>query len=487
MPIAVIEKAGVEAGGLSQPGRAVAAVGAMMAILWVTEALPIAVTALFPIALFPLVTGGAITIRSAAAPYAHELIFLFMGGFMLALAMQRCNLHRRIALRIILLVGTRPDALVGGFMLATAILSMWVSNTATVVMMLPIAMSVVELVRRELKKARDPDLPPDGLPFNFAVCLMLGTAYASSIGGIGTLIGTPPNALLAAFLETHYEIKISFVRWLGIGLPLVVVFLPITWFVITKIVFPIHIRKIPGGRELIRMELESQGPMSRAEMTTLAIFLLTAAAWIARPLLVTIELPGQVRPFVGISDAGIAMTSAILLFAVPVNVKQREFLLTWDQARKLPWGILILFGGGLSLASAIRGTGVAEFIGHHVAGLQYLSTPLLILLVTTVVVFLTELTSNTATTATFLPVLAAVADGLGIDPLLLLVPMTIGASCAFMMPVATPPNAVVFASGEITIPQMCKTGIWLNLIGISLVMLLMYGVVIHLFATAMPG
>ncbi len=493
IPAQTVDQAGAVGGGLLQPGRAVAAVGVLMAVLWVTEALPIAATALIPIALFPLVTAGVITVRSAAAPYGHDLIFLFMGGFMLALAMQRWGLHRRVALHTILLVGTRPAMLVGGFMVASAFLSMWVSNTATVVMMLPIAMSVVELVRRE-PADRAAGLSPRGSTEggrgskpaapgpagdHFAICLMLGTAYASSIGGIGTLIGTPPNALLAAFLKDQYEIEISFARWLGIGLPLVLVFLPITWLLLTKMAFPIRLQRIPGGRELIARELESQGPLSRAEAAVLIVFVLTAVAWITRPLLANLELPGGARPLAGLSDAGIAMAAAVVLFACPIDLRSGESLLTWQQARKLPWGVLILFGGGLSLASAVRATGVAEFIGNGVSGFQGLPTPVIVLLVTAVVVFLTELTSNTATTATFLPVLAAVAVGLGLTPLLLLIPMTVAASCAFMMPVATPPNAVVFASGEITIPQMCKAGLWLNLIGIALVMLLMYGVVIH--------
>ena len=474
IPAESFDEAGELIGGLSHPGRAVAAVGILMATLWVTEALPIAATALIPIALFPLLTGGVVTVKSATAPYAHELIFLFLGGFMLALAMQQWGLHRRIALHTILLVGTRPVRLVGGFMLASAFLSMWVSNTATVVMMLPIAMSVVELVRRGLHRAGDRDPAAGGQPFDFAICLMLGTAYASSIGGIGTLIGTPPNMLLAAYLKDNHGIEISFVRWMGVGLPLVLIFLPITWLILTRIIYPVRIRRIPGGRELIRRELESQGPMSRAERAVLVVFALTAAAWITRPLLAKIQLSSQLRPLAGLSDAGIAICAAIVLFALPIYPKRGVFLLSWRQAMKLPWGILILFGGGLSLASAVQSTGVAAFIGRGVGGAQGVSIPAMVLLVTAVIVFLTELTSNTATTATFLPILGAVAIGLGVSPLLLIVPMTIAASCAFMMPVATPPNAIVFGSGEVTIPQMCKAGLWLNLVGIALVVLLAY-------------
>ncbi len=479
-----LDASGVVVAGLTQPGRAVAAVGTLMAVLWVTEALPIAATALIPIALFPLLTGGTVSVQAAAAPYGDGLIFLFMGGFLLALTMQRWGLHKRIALQTILLVGTEPRMLVGGFMLAAAFLSMWVSNTATVVMMLPIATSVIGLVRRELDKSEDPLRPREGEPFPFAICLLLGTAYASSIGGIGTLIGTPPNALLAAFIQKTYDKEISFVGWMVVGVPLVVVFLPITWFLLTRVVYPIRIRRIPGGRKLIAAERDKLGPMSRGERMVLVMFVLTATAWITRPLLAKITLGYGLQPLAGLTDAGIAIGAAIIMFAMPVHPRRGEFLLTWKQAQQLPWGILILFGGGLSLASAVRATGVADFIGQSVGGLHELPTPVLVLIVTIAVVFLTELTSNTATTATLLPILAAVATGLGIAPELMLVPMAIGASCAFMMPVATPPNAIVFASGELTIPQMCKAGLWLNLIGIALIMTLTYTIVIRTLAAA---
>jgi len=479
LPGAIRDETGAVVSGLAQPSRAVAAVGVLMALFWVTEAIPIPATSLLPIALFPLLTGGAVSIKAATAPYADDLIFLFMGGFLLALAMQQWGLHRRIALRTILLVGTRPASLVAGFMIASALLSMWVSNTATVVMMLPIAMSVVDLVRRELGEARVPAVPGEGEPFHFGICLMLGTAYAASIGGVGTLIGTPPNLILAAYLKEEFGTEISFVRWMSIGLPLVVVFLPIAWLVLTRFAFPIKLERIPGGRELIRRELARQGPMSRAEWAVLILFLLTAIAWVIRPLLVKFAWPDGSRPFAGLSDAGIAIGVGVLLFAIPIEPGKGLFLLSWRQAVKLPWGILILFGGGLSLALAIKTTDVAEYIGRGVAGAQDLPVPLLMLLVIVAIVFLTELTSNTATTATFLPILGAVAVGLGIDPMLLVVPLAIGASCAFMMPVATPPNAIVFGSGEITIPQMCKAGLWLNLIGILLIMGLMYGIVMH--------
>lgn len=480
IPAESLNEQGKVIGGLGHAGRAVAAVAVLMATLWVTEALPLAVTALLPIVLFPLCTGGVVSIKAAAAPYSHELIFLFMGGFMIALAMQKWGLHRRIALRTVLISGTRPTSIIAGFMLATAFVSMWVSNTATTIMMLPIAMSVVELVRKELQETNDPNRPLPGQPFNFALCLMLSIAYSASIGGVSTLIGTPPNALIAAFLRENYQLEISFVKWMGITMPLVVLFLPVTWLMLTRVVFPIRIKRIPSGRELIRSELHAQGPTSRAEWMVLIVFAAAAGMWMTRPLLLRLQLPGGGRPFAGLSDAGISLTAAIVLFCLPVDLKRGVFVLTWKQAVKLPWAILILFGGGLSLAAAIKTTGVAEFIGRAVGSFQNIPVFCMVLLVSTIVVFATELSSNTATVATLAPILAAVAVGLGVSPILLIIPTAIAASFAFMMPVATPPNAIVFASGEITIPQMCKAGFWLNLVGIGLVILLMYAVVIPL-------
>ena len=470
--------------GLARAGRATVAVVTLMATLWVTRALPIAVTALLPIVLFPLCTGGAVTVKSAAAPYGHELIFLFMGGFMISLAMQRWGLHRRIALRTILMIGTKPALIVGGLMTASALLSMWVSNTATVIMMLPIAMSVVELVKRQLRDAGDTNLS-NGKSFNFAICLMLGIAYAASIGGIGTLVGTPTNALMAAFLKDNYQIEISFAKWMAISMPLVIVFLPIAWLLLTKVIFPIRIKRIAGGRELILEELHSQGPISRGELMVLTVFIIAAIMWMTRPLLIRFQLPGGARPLVGLSDSGIAIAAAVVLFCLPVDFKRGLFVLTWQQAVKLPWGILILLGGGLSLAAAIRTTGVTEFIGRSVSSFQNLPVPVMILMVSTMVIFATELTSNVATTAALLPIFAGVAEGFGFSPLLLAIPTTIVASCAFMMPISTPPNAIVFASGEITIPQMCKAGLWLNIVGIGLMMMLMYLVVTAMFGVGM--
>jgi len=476
LPVAELDPSGELIGGLSHAGRSVGALLVLMATWWLTEAIPIPATALLPVALLPLLSGGEISIRSVASSYGHELIFLFMGGFLLALSMERWRLHRRIALRTILLVGTRPTHVILGFMVASAMLSMWISNTATVAMMLPISMGVVSLVRRRLEAQDDPDRPAENEPFPFGICLLLGTAYGASIGGMATIIGTPPNGLLKAFALDNYGIEITMQSWLPIGLSMSVLFLPLCWLVLTKIAFPVRIREIPGGRALIREELEGEGPITTAQKRVGVVFLLTALAWMSRTWLVGIHVAGT-QPLVGLSDAGIAMTAALALFLLPSG-QGRERLLTWETAVKLPWGILLLFGGGLSLAAAVTSTGVDRFIGGSMTRFEGFPVPILVLVVSVLVILLTEITSNTATTATFLPIIGAVGQGLGVNPLLFLIPLTLSASCAFMMPVATPPNAIVFGSGEITIGQMCKAGLWLNLIGLGLVMFVVYVVAI---------
>ncbi|MEM6705466.1 MAG: DASS family sodium-coupled anion symporter [Acidobacteriota bacterium] len=458
--LAVFVYALLPADQLSHAGRSVASVGVLMAALWLSEAIPLPATALLPLALIPTLTGGEISIRSVAAPYGHELIFLFMGGFMIALAMQSCGLHRRIALRTILTVGSKPHVVVLGFMLAAAGLSMWISNTATAVMMLPIALSVIELLRAQTRAA-------EGESFPFATCLLLGTAYACSIGGMATLIGTPPNLMMAAFLEDSYGMSLGMGEWLPFGLGITCLLLPAAWLLLVKLLFPLEVEEIPGGDRLFREKLEEQGSASTAERRVLAVFGFTALLWISRSWLQDVSFGGS-TPFAGLSDSGIAMTAAILLFALP-NGCDGKALLLWSKARELPWGILLLFGGGLSLAAAVRASGVDRFLGGLVGSLSGVSLWVLVAGVTALVVFMTELTSNAATTATLLPILAAAAEGLGVEPLVLVVPATLAASCAFMMPVATPPNAIVFGSGELSIRQMCKAGIWLNLLAIAVI------------------
>jgi solute carrier family 13 (sodium-dependent dicarboxylate transporter), member 2/3/5 len=452
--------------GMSPEGWRTAGVGLLMATWWISEAIPIPATALLPLALFPALGVG--TIDAAATPYANPIIFLFLGGFMLAQAMQRWELHRRIALLVIRAVGTSPMRLVGGFMVAAAFLSMWVSNTATAVMMLPIGLSVVHLVV---------DDPETGLPqpggSDFAVSLMLGIAYACSIGGLGTLIGTPPNALLAGFMAETYGVEIGFGRWMLVGVPLVLVGLPLTWWLLTRWIHPVRLREIPGGREAIELQLRRMGRPSRGERLVALVFVLTATAWITRPL-----LEGWIP---GLSDAGIAIASAVVLFLLPVSLRDGQFALNWSWAQRLPWEVLILFGGGLSLAAAITRTGLADWIGASLGGVAALPLLAVLVIVCLVMVFLTELTSNTATAAAFLPVLASLAVGIGADPLLLTVPAALAASCAFMMPVATPPNAIVYGSGFVTIPQMARAGLGLNLIFIVLLSVTGYLLVLRVF------
>jgi solute carrier family 13 (sodium-dependent dicarboxylate transporter), member 2/3/5 len=429
---------------LGQAGRICGGLAAWMACWWLTEAIPLWATALLPLLLLPVT--GTRSIQAATAPYFHPLIFLFLGGFILALSMERWGLHKRFALGTLRVVGTRPRNMVAGFMGASALLSMWVSNTATTMMMLPIAISVLALTSTE-KGEGGLDVP-----------LLLGVAYGASIGGIGTLIGTPPNLFLASYARDHLGTEISFVGWMAVGLPLVALFLPLAWLLLTRVLYPLSPEPVPGVAGLIAQERQGLGTMGRGEKITLVVFVLTAAGWITRPLL----------PF-GISDTAIALAAATALFVIPVDFKARRFAMDFRTAARVPWGILLLFGGGLSLAAALDGTGVAAYLGVLMSGLGGLPAAAVVVTVTALVIFLTELTSNTATAATLIPILASIAPGLGMEPMALAVPATLAASCAFMMPVATPPNAIVFGSGRVTIRQMTRAGLWLNLAGIAII------------------
>jgi sodium-dependent dicarboxylate transporter 2/3/5 len=480
----------------SAAGRATLAVMTWMAVWWLTEAIHISATALLPLVLFPMF--GIATIADAAAPYANPLIFLFFGGFMLALSMQRWGLDRRIALMTLRMAGPQPIAMIAGFMLITAVLSAFVSNTATTAMMLPIALSVIAVIRGKQSPAsgerklpepapRSPadqelespvdlqDAPENRAADNFTTCLLLGIAYAASVGGVATIIGTPPNAILVGFLREGIaqsdRMNISMARWMLFGVPLAVIFLPIVLVLLTKFIYPLGGLRIAGAKELLRSQLQALGPVGRGEWTTLIVFLCTAALWITRPWLVEVEkqFGGGFQPFAALGDSGIAMLAAIALFVIPVHFGRAQFTMNWETAQRAPWGILILFGGGLSLAEAVKQAGVAEFIGSQASFFAGAPTILVVLVVCAGVIFLTELTSNAATTATLVPVLAALAPGLGVHPYLLIFPATLSASFAFMLPVATPPNAIVFGSGHVTIPQMVKAGLWLNIIGILII------------------
>lgn len=435
------------------------AVALLMATWWITEAIPIPATALLPIVLIPVL--GIATIQEATSPYANHLIFLFLGGFMIAAAMQRWNLHERIALTIIHWLGTGPSKIIWGFAIASAFLSMWVSNTATALMMLPIAISVIQLVEKQETY--------EGQFNNFYTVLVLVIAYACNVGGLGTLIGTPPNAMLASFFSESYGYEISFFKWMQAGLPLVIIGLPVIYFILAKVIYPVTNQYIPGGKEMIEGRLQGLGPLSRGEKTVAIVFVLVAVAWIIRPFVLERFIPN-------ISDAGIAIAGALALFLIPVSLQKQQFALDWQVADHLPWGVLILFGGGLSLANAFQVSGLAEWIGHAMEGFQGLSWWILIPVVVIAIIFLTEITSNTATAAALLPVLASAAQGLGFEPMRLAFPAIIAASCAFMLPVATPPNAVVYSSGKVSIPQMARAGIWLNLSFVVIISLASYSI-----------
>jgi sodium-dependent dicarboxylate transporter 2/3/5 len=449
--------------GMSPEAKKTAAVAVLMGAWWITEAIPIAVTALLPVALFPLL--GVTSSADAASSYANHLIFLFMGGFIIALAMQKWNLHRRIALRIIDMAGTSPLRIILGFMTATAFLSMWVSNTATTIMMVPIGMAVIGYFCGDHSEGTDS---------NFALSLMLGIAYSASVGGIGTLIGTPPNLVLANTMEEMYDITIGFSEWFAVGFPLVLIMIPLIWLWLTRVVYPP--RAANRQSSVIGEEIRRLGPASRGEKIILTVFVLTALCWIFRQTkeIGGLVIPGLDRLMPNVSDSAIAVFFAALTFLIPVKRDRLEFLMDWEHASRLPWGILLLFGGGLSLANGFRVSGLARWIGASVR--IFSNTPEIVLIgaVIAVIIFLTEMTSNTATTAMALPILGSVAVGLGKEPMVLLAPAAIAASCAYMLPVATPPNAIIFASGCVKIPQMSKAGFFLNLISIAVILLLTY-------------
>lgn len=432
-----------------------AAIGLWMAIWWATEAVPIAATALLPVVLFPLL--GIADAKTASGNYFNSIVMLFLGGFIIAFAMQRWSLHRRIALNILQRAGKSGASLIGGFMLSAALLSMWVMNTSTTMMLLPIALSIIAVIHQTVTelddRARD----------DFQCALLLGIAYAATIGGMATLVGTAPNAILAQFMKDNYATSIDFASWMLVGLPLSIALLPLTWLLLTRVVFKVDFRTSDEGRaELARLHREL-GKITTPEARVAIIFLATAIAWIARPLLT--KIPG----LEGLEDAVIAIGGALLLFVLPSGDKSDPLLMRWRYAEQLPWGVLILFGGGLTLAGAVKSTGLADWLGDHLAVISSLPLPLMVMLAATMIIFLTELTNNITTTVTFLPVVAAVAIEAGVDPIVLTAPITLAASCAFMLPVATPPNAIVFGSGLLTIPKMVKAGFLLNLIGIVVV------------------
>ncbi|MFD2588403.1 SLC13 family permease [Croceitalea marina] len=450
---------------VSEKGDAVISVAAWMLIWWITEAVSISVTALLPLLLFPLLK--IMPIAEVGANYGSPIIFLFFGGFVMALALEKVNLHKRIALNIIKFTGTTPNKVVLGFMIATASLSMWISNTASTVVMLPIALSVIKLLIDDEDGFTKNDQ-------NFALSVMLGIAFSANAGGIATVIGTPPNSVLIGLLENEYSIQISFLKWMTIGLPFSIVMIAITYFVLVKWMFPNKNLKFNASKDVIQVELKKLGPTSGKEKMVLFIFAVTVFLWIFRTLI------NNIFPNLGLSDTMISIFAAITLFSVPYNIKKGDFIINWKDTSKLAWGILILFGGGLALAKGMSVSGIVDLVSNAIASSEIsilFTASLLILLM----LFMTELMSNVALVAVLAPVVAGIAIGLEIPLLYLLIPVTMASSCAFMLPMATPPNAIVFASGYVKVPQMARVGIILNLIAVALLIIVFQFVVPILF------
>jgi sodium-dependent dicarboxylate transporter 2/3/5 len=444
----------------------VTGVALLMATWWITNAIPIPATSLVPLVLFPIF--GVAGIREAALPYADPIIFLFLGGFILGTAMQRWSLHVRIGLRTLTIVGTQPTRLVGGFLLATALPSMWVSNTATTIMMIPVAVSVLTLLDRRT----DID---DVTIRNLGIVLVLAVAYGATIGGLATIVGTPTTAVLVGFMNREYGVEIGFAQWMVLGVPLSAIMLLGCWRVLIW-VYPIGAFGAVAGRDAknaLSAEMVKLGPITIAEKRVALVFGITACTWILRPL-----IDNYID---GLSDTGIAIIAALSLFFIPSGSEKGRRLLVWEDLRDLPWGVLFLFGGGLSLAAAISSSGLAAWVGTVMQTLDAWPVLLVVAIATIGMTFLTELTSNTASATAILPLAAAVALGLGFDPMLIAVPLTVAASLAFMLPVATPPNAIAYSTGRITIGEMVRAGFWLNLFGIGIALGLNYAITSWLF------
>lgn len=454
--------------GLSKEALAVLASTLWIATWWITEAIPIPATSLLPIILFPLAGTG---IEGVTNQYGDSTIFLFLGGFIIAIAMEKWNLHRRIALNIILVVGTSTQQIVLGFMIATGFLSMWISNTATAMMMMPIATAVILHVNEALKEKN-----PHNTPFGKAI--LLGVAYAASIGGLGTLIGTPPNAIFVGVVKELYGVQISFSSWMMFGTPFAIILLLIVWFYLVKIAFPQNVKEIPGGKAVIQDEKDLLGRMSFEEKVVLTVFTFTALAWISRSFVLdALQDTWVLETFSGlaaVNDTTIAITAAVALFLAPSKKAPSRKILNWTDTKDVPWGILLLFGGGLAIAKGFKDSGLATWIGEQLTVLQNVNLILLIAAVVTLVLFLTEVTSNTATATMMFPIMASLAYALGVHPYTLMIAAGIAASCAFMLPVATPPNAVVFGTGHIRIIDMVKAGFWINFVCIFLITAVVY-------------
>ena len=452
-------------GDLTPQIKMVASIAWMLS-WWITGVLPLGVTALLPIVLFPLL--GILSLKETTVNYANPVIYLFFGGFILGLAIEKWNLHKRIALNIINLSGEKPRLIILGSMLATGLLSMWISNTATTVMMLPIGMSVVALLGDKIKAP--------GAGKNFGIALMLGIAYSANIGGISTLIGTPPNLVLASITNESGLKNLDFSTWLVFAFPLVVVLFFVTYWICTRLIFPIKINKLEGIKPLIKGELTELGNFTSGEKKVMYIMLGTALLWIFRAQLNKLPL------LESLSDTGIAIIASITLFIVP-SKKGKTPLLSWNDTERLPWGILLLFGGGISLAKGMEKTQIVELLGNWISEASFTNALILTLVVCALALFLTEVMSNVALVSVFVPVAFLIARNFGLNELQLGIPLTIAASCAFMFPISTPPNAIVFSSGYLKMKDMARAGIALNLISIVLITLYCYWVVPYFFGT----
>lgn len=450
---------------LSDIQASVLGIAGLMILWWITDALPMPVVALVPLILFPLT--GVMKMDEAARAYSNPVVFLFLGGFLLGLAMEKWNLHRRIALSIIRITGTRANTIILGCMLATFLLSMWLSNTATAIMMLPIAISVIQLVKENYSGKGDVS--------RFAMVMMLSIAYGANIGGMGTLIGTPPNVVMSAFILEKYQYSIDFLEWMLLATPVAFIILFFTYSVLVFILYPNKMGRISGSGNLLKNELKKLGRMSSAEKIVLGVFLFTVIRWTFKPQL------DNWFPSFKMDDTGIALFSGLLLFLIPHNTKTFEPVLQWNDTGKLPWGILLLFGGGLSLADGLEKAKLINELGDVVASLSNNHILLLVVVLTFLAVFISEIMSNVALVVVLVPVTSAIADSMHINPLLLSVPVTLGASCAFMLPMGTPPNALVFSSGHIRISQMVKAGFWLNIFSSLLIGLSSYFLIRILF------
>jgi len=451
---------------LSPEGKAVLAITVWVATWWITEAIPIPATSLMPVFLLPLT--GALPSGKVTAAYGDPNVFLFMGGFLIAIAMEKWNLHKRIALTIIDLMGTGTKQIILGFMIATGFLSMWISNTAAVMMMVPIGMAIAYQIGQVLVSSGKATLQ-DQVHFDKAI--IIGIGYSGTIGGLGTLIGTPPLIILAANLEKIFDYQISFAGWMLYALPIVVIMLIGTWLYLVNIAFPMKIKRLPGGRELIHQEKDKLGLASPEEKRVFAVFCFAAFMWITRTFFWGPD--GLIFTIPNINDTMIAVFAGVLLFLIPAKEKGK-FILDWTAAKELPWGILLLFGGGLAIASGFQESGLAAWIGSQLNVLEGASMLVMIIVTTILILVLTEFTSNTATATMILPILAALALAINVHPLALMVPAVMAANCAFMMPVGTPPNAIIFSTGKITIGDMIRTGFWVNIVTIIVIVAAVY-------------